>query len=310
MNSIEKEISEIKMLAKAKDAIILAHFYQREEIQEIADFVGDSLALAKKAVASPFKLVVVCGVKFMAETVKILCPEKKVLYPDEMAGCSLADSCGVEDFLRLKELHKDAITVTYINSSVEIKALSDIICTSSNAKKIIQAIPLGKKIIFSPDKNLGSYLSVVTGRKLITWEGACHVHEKLCIEKTMKLKERYPNAKVLVHPEANSELREMADFVGSTSELILFISSSDASHFLIGTEVGIFTKMNALKGDKKLIPIPIKEPTECACSECEYMKLNTLEKIKDALINESPNVIIDRHIQIAAQNALIEMLKY
>jgi quinolinate synthase len=282
--------AEILKLKKSKNAIILAHYYQVPAIQEIADFVGDSLALSKQAAGTDADIIVFAGVHFMAETAKILNPGKKVLLPDLNAGCSLAESCSAVDFAALRKKHPNHIAVTYINCSAEVKALSDIICTSSNAKKIIESIPANQPVIFAPDRNLGKYLIEVTGRDLLLWDGACIVHEAFSLEKLLSLQKYHPNAKIVAHPESETHILKVADFVGSTAAMIDFVKKDSSDEYIIATEAGILYEMKKAVPNKTLIPVPAKENNTCACSECSYMKLNTLEKLYNCLLLESPEI--------------------
>lgn len=289
----------IVALKKEKNAILLAHYYQSNDIQEIADFVGDSLQLSRKAANTDAEIIVFCGVHFMAETAKLLNPDKKVLIPDLNAGCSLADNCRREDLLQLKAQFPDHKIVTYINCSAEVKAISDLVCTSSNAKKIIQHYPPEQPIIFAPDKNLGKYLEKELNRPLLLWDGACVVHEGFSIQKIIDLKLQHPNALVIAHPESEMHILGLASFIGSTSQLIDFVQNSDNTEFIIATEVGILNKMRSLLPKKTFIPAPTYEDNSCACGECAYMKVNTLSKVYHCLENESPEIILD--VQIAKQ---------
>jgi quinolinate synthase len=302
-------ISEINRLRKEKNAVILAHYYQESDIQDIADFVGDSLELSKKAAQTNAELIVFAGVHFMAETAKILNPTKKVVLPDLKAGCSLADGCPPEEFKPFKEKHPDHVVVTYINCSAEIKALSDYVCTSSNARKIIDAIPLDQPIIFAPDKNLGKYLIKETGRDMLLWEGSCIVHEAFSIEKLLNLHIEYPNAKIAAHPESQSHVLKVADYIGSTSGILNYIKTSEADTFIVATEAGILHKMALENPDKTLIPAPVEEDNTCACSECGFMKMNTLEKLYRCLSDETPEVQVDEALRIKALAPIERMLK-
>ncbi|WP_304517108.1 quinolinate synthase NadA [Cecembia rubra] len=305
-NTLHNMITAIK---KEKNAVILAHYYQSPEIQEVADFVGDSLELSRKAMETDSSIIVFAGVHFMGETAKIINPKKKVLIPDLGAGCSLSDSCTPEAFKREKALNPDHVFVTYINCSAEVKAMSDIICTSSNAEKIIDSIPKTKKIYFSPDKNLGKYLVAKTGRDIKLWNGSCVVHEAFSLEKVMDLMVLYPNAKILVHPEADSPLLKIADYIGSTSGMIRFVQEDESNEFLIGTESGIIHQMAKKAPEKVLIPIPIAEDNTCACSECAFMKVNTLQKLYNCLLYENPEIVLDPNIQQEALHPLMRMLE-
>ncbi|MCX6185815.1 MAG: quinolinate synthase NadA [Bacteroidetes bacterium] len=295
---------EILALKETKNAVILAHYYQEEAIQEIADFVGDSLALSKKAANTDADIIVFAGVHFMAETAKILNPNKKVLLPDLEAGCSLAESCTATDFKAFREKHPNHIAITYINCSADVKTLSDIICTSSNAKKIIESIPKEQAIIFAPDRNLGKYLASETGRELLLWDGACVVHEAFSFEKLLALHKKHPNSKIIAHPESESHILKVANFIGSTLAMIEFVKKDPCNEFLIATEVGILHKMMQEVPNKTLIPVPSKEDNTCACSECAYMKVNTMEKLYKCLLNESPEIILSDNV---IQKAIIPL---
>ncbi len=299
---------EIRELAKLKNALILAHYYQEKEIQEVADFVGDSLDLSRKAKEAGQDIIVFSGVKFMAETAKILNPEKLVLLPDLSAGCSLADNCPPDEFKKFIAAHPDHIVVTYINCSAEIKAMSDVICTSSNAESIIANIPANKKIIFAPDANLGKYLIEKTGRDLVLWNGACIVHEAFSVDKLIHLmKEHFP-AEVIAHPESETHILKIAEFVGSTRKMIDYVKKSPVKNFIIATEAGILYQMQKEAPDKILIAAPTHEDNTCACSECAYMKVNTLQKLYNCLKNETPAINIEKEILIKAKVPLDKML--
>ncbi len=300
--------NQIQELKKKKNAVILAHYYQDDSIQEIADFLGDSLYLAQQAARVKEDIIVFAGVHFMAETAKIINPEKKVLLPDLKAGCSLADSCSPNDFAIFKAKYPDAVVVSYINCSAEIKTLSDLVCTSTNAKKIIESIPLKKEIIFAPDKNLGAYLSKETGRKMILWEGSCVVHEAFSFDKILDLIKKYPNAKFIAHPESKSTILEIANFIGSTSALLNFVQNDNASQYIVATEVGILHQMQKYCPEKIFIPAPIDDDT-CACSECAYMKMNTLEKLYNCLAFEKPEIKMNTDIINAAQIPIKRMIE-
>jgi len=299
---------EIAKLKKSKRAIVLAHYYQRPEIQDVADCVGDSLALAKHAASTEADIIVFAGVHFMAETAKILNPVKKVLLPDMAAGCSLADSCTPEAFSRFRNKHPGHIAVTYINCSAAIKALSDIICTSSNARAIIESIPTQQPILFAPDRNLGKYLASQTGRNLLVWDGACTVHEAFSFQKIIGLKFKHPQAEIVAHPESDTSIINLAHFVGSTSAMINYIRKSNCSEFLVATEAGIMHQLTKEAPGKKLIPVPAKEENNCACSECAYMKFNTLEKLYYCLLNETPEIKIEPDLVKKALKPLKKML--
>lgn len=296
----------IEILKKEKNAIILAHYYQEPDIQDIADYIGDSLGLAQKAESTDADIIVFAGVHFMAETAKILNPNKKVLLPDLNAGCSLSDSCPPELFEVFKEKHPDHIVVTYINCSAGMKALSDIICTSSNAKAIIDSLPLDQKIIFAPDRNLGAWINKQTGRDMLLWNGACMVHELFSLEKITRLKVRHPEAKLIAHPECEEPVLRLADFIGSTSQLLSFIVSDPADSFIVATEAGILHKMQQQAPLKTLIPAP--PDNSCACNDCPHMKLNTLEKLYLCLKNEVPEILMEESLRLAARKPIDRMM--
>ncbi|MCM1290418.1 MAG: quinolinate synthase NadA [Bacteroides sp.] len=298
---------EILKLKKEKNAVILAHYYQRGEIQDVADFIGDSLALARIATTLDSPVIVLCGVHFMGETCKILCPDKKVIVPDLSAGCSLADSCKAEDFEKFIKEHPDHTVISYVNTSAAVKALTDIVVTSSNARKIVDSLPEDENIIFGPDRNLGGYINSVTGRNMLLWDGACHVHEQFSVEKLVKLKKLYPDAKVLAHPECRKPLVMLADKVGSTAALLEFAINSDSKRFIVATESGILHEMQLKCKDKEFIPAPPDDST-CACNECNFMKLNTLEKLYNSLLYEQPVVEVDREIALKAVKPIERML--
>lgn len=303
-----EHIAGINKLRKDKNAIILAHYYQTGDIQDIADFVGDSLALSQKAAANTADIILFAGVKFMAETAKILAPEKKVLLPDLNAGCSLADSCNADDFKKFLDENPGRTVVTYVNTSAEIKALSDIICTSSNAVQIVESLPADEKIIFAPDRNLGNYVLNKTGRDIIVWNGACHVHEEFSLEAIINLRKENPDAKVIVHPECELPVRMVADFIGSTSALLAYSRDDKASTFIIATEAGIIHQMQKANPHKHYIPVPPKDST-CGCSECNFMKLISIEKILRCLENESPEIILDNDIIEKAGKPIHRMME-
>lgn len=305
----EKELrEEIALLKKEKNALIMAHYYQRDEIQEIADFIGDSLALARKAAQTDADVIMMCGVQFMGETAKILCPDKKVLVPDTAAGCSLADSCDPEEFRRFIEAHPGYTVVSYVNTSAAVKALTDIVVTSGNARKVIDSLPKDEKIIFGPDKNLGGYINSVTGREMLLWPGACHVHDRFSLQGIMDMKKEHPGAKVLVHPECRKPLQMIADKVGSTAALLEFAANDEASEFIVVTESGILFEMRRKCPEKTFLPAPA-EDSECQCNECDYMKLNTLEKVYKALRDEKPEVIVDPELAEKALRPIKRMLE-
>lgn len=304
-------ISEINQLRKEKHAVIMAHYYQPEAVQQIADFIGDSLALAQQARKTDAEIIVLCGVHFMGETAKIICPDKKVLIPDMAAGCSLADSCKAEDLRKFKAEHPGYKVISYVNTSAEVKALTDICVTSSNAEKIIRMLPEDEKIIFGPDYNLGSYINKVTGREMLLWNGACHVHEKFSVEALIQLKKTHPEAKVLAHPECKGSLLVLADVVGSTQALLNYAIRSDAKEYIVATEAGILFEMRKACPDKTFIPLP-PETTEgvgCSCNECNYMRLSSLEKIYNVLKNETNEIFVDKEIASQALGCIDRMLE-
>jgi quinolinate synthase len=300
-------ISDITKLKREKNAIILAHYYQTGDIQDIADFVGDSLALAQKAAANDADIILFAGVKFMAETAKILSPEKKVLLPDMAAGCSLSDSCNPDEFRIFLKNNPGRTVITYVNTSAEVKAMSDIICTSSNAIAIVESLPESEKIIFAPDRNLGNYILNKTGRDMLIWNGACHVHEEFSLEGIIKLQEKFPEAKLIVHPECVLPIRLVADFIGSTSSLLSFIKSDSANMYIIATEPGIIHQMIKARPEKNFIPAPPRDST-CACSECNFMKLITVKKIYECLLNEKPEIILEEELILKAVKPIKRML--
>jgi quinolinate synthase len=300
---------EINRLRKEKNVIILAHYYQDENIQDIADFVGDSLELARKAAETEADIIVFAGVYFMAETAKILNPHKKVLLPDLLAGCSLADNCLPNDFAAFKAKYPNHKVVTYINTSAEIKAMSDYVCTSSNSEKIIRSIPEDQPLIFAPDKNLGSYLNKVTGRNMVLWEGSCIVHEAFSLEKLIELVVDHPGAKIVAHPESEDAVLRIAHCIGSTSQMRNYIKNSPAETFIVATEVGILHQLSKEVPTKKLIPAPSQEDNSCACSECAFMKLNTLEKVYRCLRDEKPEVNVESALAIEALKPIEKMLQ-
>lgn len=298
---------EIEKLKKEKNAIILAHFYQEPDIQDIADYIGDSLGLAQKAQSTDADMIVFAGVHFMAETAKILNPSKKVLLPDLNAGCSLADSAPKDLFKAFKEKHSDHLVISYINCSADIKALSDIICTSSNAEAIINSVPADQPILFAPDKNLGAYLNKKTGRNMLLWNGACMVHEIFSLEKITKLKIRHPEAQVLAHPECEEAILRISDYVGSTTQILKYSVASDCNSFIVATETGILHQMQKDAPNKTFIPAP---PTNnCACNDCPHMKLNTLEKLYLCMKYEQPEILMDENLRIASKKPIDRMLE-
>lgn len=301
-------ISEINRMKKEKNVIILAHYYQTSDIQDIADFVGDSLALSQKAAANDADIILFAGVKFMAETAKILSPEKKVLIPDLNAGCSLADSCKGPDFKKFIDEHPGRTIVTYVNTNTDIKTLSDIVCTSSNAVQIIESLPPEERIIFAPDRNLGNYILNKTGRDIVIWNGSCHVHEEFSLEAILRIKEEHSDAKIIVHPECELPVRMVADFIGSTSALINFTKWDKSNSYIVATEPGIIHQMKRENPLKSFFPAPPKDST-CGCSECNFMKLITMEKIYQCLSTESPEISIDKDVIEMAKRPIIRMLE-
>jgi len=299
-------IEKINQLRKEKNAIILAHFYQVPEIQDIADFIGDSLGLSQEAYNTNAKIIVFAGVHFMAETAKILNPSKKVLLPDLEAGCSLADSCPAGEFMKVKEKHPGHIVISYINCSAEVKALSDVICTSSNAVKIVESFPKEQKIIFAPDKNLGNYVNMMTGRDMVLWEGSCEVHDVIKTEAIINLKSNHPGAKLIAHPECKAVILQMADFIGSTTALLNYTKKEPAKEFIVATETGILHQMQKSSPDKKFYVVPADET--CSCNDCPYMKLNTLPKLLNCLKNESPEIRISDELMDKARKPILRML--
>ena len=304
---------QIRELAKQKNAIILAHYYQRAEIQDVADFIGDSLALAQKAAQTDADILVMCGVHFMAETAKILCPNKKVLIPDPTAGCSLADSCKAEDLAAWKAQHPDYQVVSYVNTSAAVKALTDVVVTSSNALKIVNHLPEDAKILFGPDQNLGAYINSVTGREMALWNGCCHVHSRFSVEALINLKQQYPQAKVLAHPECKQIILNLADVIGSTQAILNYVKQHPAEKdFIVVTESGILHEMRKACPEANLIPVPpeVTEGVGCSCNECEYMRQNTLQKLYDCLLNESNEVIVPADIAEQAVQPIQKMLAW
>ena len=304
-------IDKIRTLAREKNAVIFAHYYTYPEIQEIADFIGDSLALAQQATRVQANILVMCGVHFMGETMKILCPDKKVLIPDMNAGCSLADSCKAADLAAFKSQHPDHLVVSYVNTTAEVKALTDIVVTSSNAKKIVDQLPKDAKIIFGPDHNLGSYINSVTGRNMLLWNGACHVHSRFSLEALLQLKKENPGVEVLAHPECKASILAQSDVIGSTKALLEHTIQSPAKRFIIATESGILFEMKRACPDKEFIPVPpeMTEGVGCSCNECEYMRMNTLEKVYNCLLNESPEITFADEIAQKAITSIQRMLQ-
>lgn len=305
---LESLKAEIEKLKKEKRAVILAHYYQQGDIQDVADYIGDSLALAQIARKLKEPVIVMCGVYFMGETAKILCPDKTVLIPDASAGCSLADSCEAGAFEEFINEHPDHTVVSYVNTSAAVKALTDVVVTSSNAKKIIDTFPKDEKIIFGPDRNLGGYINSLTGRKMLLWNGACHVHEQFSVEKLIELKKEHPGAKVLAHPECKKALILLADKVGSTAALLYFARTDDCKEFIVATESGILHQMQIKCPGKSFIPLPPVDST-CGCNDCSFMKLNTMEKLRDCLRDGKPEVTVDPEIAEQALRPINRMLQ-
>lgn len=303
-------IEEINKLRKEKNAVIMAHYYQESDIQDIADNVGDSLALAQWAAKTDADIIVLCGVHFMGETAKILSPGKKVLIPDENAGCSLADSCPADEFETFVKKHPDYTVISYVNTSAAVKALTDIVVTSTNAKKIVDQLPKDEKIIFGPDKNLGDYINSVTDREMLLWNGACHVHEQFSVEKLLKLKEENPDAEIVAHPECKNVILKLADYIGSTKGILNYVTHSDKNKFLVVTESGILHQMQKDNPEKTFIPVPPEfEGKTCMCNECNYMRLNTLEKLYLCLRDEKPEIKVSEKIRKLAVKPIIRMLE-
>jgi len=301
-------ISEINRLKKEKNAVIMAHYYQEYDIQDIADFIGDSLALAQEAAKTKADIIVVCGVHFMGETAKILSPGKKVLIPDVKAGCSLAESCPAEAFEKFIKEHPNHKVISYVNTTAAVKALTDIVVTSTNAVAIVESFPKEEKLIFGPDRNLGNYINSLTGRNMVLWDGACHVHEQFSLEKLIELKKLHPTAKVLAHPECKQVVLMLADFIGSTASLLKYVQRSDNEEYIVATESGIIHQMVKSCPDKKFIPAPPNDST-CGCNECSFMRLNTLEKLYNCIKNEYPAIEIAEEIRIKAEKPILKMLE-
>ncbi|MCG9791259.1 quinolinate synthase NadA [Flavobacterium algicola] len=305
-----KDLKEkILALKKEKNAVILAHYYQESDIQDVADYVGDSLGLSQEAVKAEADIIVFAGVHFMAETAKILNPSKKVILPDAKAGCSLADGCPPDEFKKFTDAHPDHVVITYVNCSAEVKALTDIVVTSSNAVKIVNSIPKDKPIIFAPDKNLGKYVMEVTGREMLLWDGSCVVHEAFSLEKLLDLYKQHPDAKIIAHPESETHILQTAKYIGSTAGMIDFVKTDSNHKYIVATEAGILHKMQQEVPDKILIPAPAKDDNTCACSECGYMKMNTLQKLYNCLLNESPEVTVPEDIIAKALIPIERMLE-
>lgn len=303
---LAKKITQLK---KEKNAVILAHYYQVGPIQDVADFVGDSLGLSRKAEETDADIIVFAGVHFMGETAKILNPSKKVVIPDMAAGCSLADSCPADDFAAFKAKHPDHLVISYINCTAEIKALTDIICTSSNARQIVDSLPKDQKIIFAPDKNLGQYLVKELGREMVLWDGVCIVHESFDMDKILNLVQENPDAHIIAHPESAPHILEVAEFVGSTTGLLNYVKNSNDKKFIVATEPGILHVMQRENPEKTLIPAPVGDDASCNCQECPYMKLNTMQKLYDCLKNESPEILMEEELRLKALKPIRRMLE-
>lgn len=299
---------EIRRMCREKNAVIMAHYYTDGDIQDIADFVGDSLALAQKAATTDADIIVMCGVHFMGETSKILCPDKKVLVPDLEATCSLAESCPADKFAEFVAEHPGHTVISYVNTTAATKAVTDIVVTSSNARQIVESLPQDTPIIFGPDRNLGGYINSITGRNMLLWDGACHVHEKFSVEKILELKKQYPDAKVLVHPECKGTVVKLADKVGSTAALLKYSINDPAQVFIVATESGILHEMQKSCPEKTFIPAPPSDST-CACNECSYMKLVTMQKLYDCLLNEAPEIHVDAEVAEKAIRPINRMLE-
>ena len=299
---------KILQLKREKNAIILGHYYQKGEIQDIADYVGDSLALAQWAAKTTADIIVMCGVNFMGETAKVLCPDKKVLVPDLEAGCSLADSCPADAFAKFVDEHPGYTVISYVNTTAAVKAVTDVVVTSTNARQIVESFPADEKIIFGPDRNLGNYINSVTGRDMLLWNGACHVHEKFSVQKIADLKAEHPDALILAHPECKGALLKMADVVGSTAALLKYAVKHPENKFIVATESGILHEMQKQCPDTVFIPAPPEDST-CACNECSFMRLNTLEKLYDCLLNETPEITVDPEVSVKAVRPIKRMLE-
>ena len=300
-------VDEIEIMRKEKNAVILAHFYQEGEVQDIADFVGDSLGLSQQAAATEADIILFAGVHFMAETAKILAPEKKVLIPDLQAGCSLADSCPPKEFAAFKKNYPGYTVISYVNTTAEIKALTDIICTSTNALQIVESLPEDEKIIFAPDRNLGNYIKSMTGRDMVIWDGACHVHEEFSLERILEIKKEYPEAQIIAHPECEKQILIVADHIGSTTSLLNYTIRDKGKSYIVATESGILHQMRKASPDKHFIPAPPKDST-CACNDCKYMKLISLKKIYNTLKYELPEITLEQDLMDRARGSIVRML--
>ncbi len=301
-------VEEIKLMRKEKNAVILAHFYQEGDIQDIADFVGDSLGLSQQAAATKADIILFAGVHFMAETAKILAPDKKVLIPDLQAGCSLAESCPPDKFAEFKKKHPGHTVISYVNTTAEIKSMTDIVCTSTNALQIVKSLPEAEKIIFAPDRNLGNYIRSVTGREMVIWDGACHVHEEFSLERMLELKKENADAQIIAHPECEKPILIVADHIGSTTSLLNFTIKDKGSKFIVATESGILHQMRKASPDKIFIPAPPKDST-CACNDCKYMKLISLKKIYNTLKYELPEITLEQDLMDQARGSISRMLE-
>ena len=305
MDNLREEIEKLK---KEKNAVVLGHYYQRGDIQDVADFVGDSLALAQWAAKTEADIIVMCGVHVMGETAKVLCPDKKVLVPDLAAGCSLADSCPADEFERFVKAHPGYTVISYVNTTAAVKALTDVVVTSTNARQIVESFPQDEKIIFGPDRNLGSYINAVTGRNMLLWNGACHVHEQFSVEKIVEIKREHPDALILAHPECKSAVLKLADVVGSTAALLKYAVKHPEQSYIVATESGILHEMRKQCPNTVFIPAPPADST-CACNECSYMRLNTLEKLRDCLRDETPEITVDPAVAVRAVKPIERMLE-
>ena len=305
MNNLVEAINRLK---KEKNALIMGHYYQRSEIQEIADYIGDSLALAQQAAKTEADIIVMCGVHFMGETAKVLCPEKKVLVPDMAAGCSLADSCPADKFEAFVKAHPGYTVISYVNTTAAVKALTDVVVTSTNARQIVESFPKEEKIIFGPDRNLGSYINSVTGRNMLIWDGACHVHEQFSVEKMVEIKKQYPRAVILAHPECKGAVLKLADVVGSTAALLKYAVAHPEKEYIVATEAGILHEMRKKCPQTTFIPAPPMDST-CGCNECNFMRLNTMEKLYNCLKDETPEITVDPAIAEKAVRPIRRMLE-
>ena len=300
-------VEEIKLMRRQKNAVILAHFYQDGEVQDIADFVGDSLGLSQQAAATKADIILFAGVHFMAETAKILAPQKKVLIPDLLAGCSLADSCPPDEFAEFKKKYPEHTVISYVNTTAEIKALSDIVCTSTNALQIVQSLPETEKIIFAPDRNLGNYIRSMTGREMVIWDGACHVHEEFSLERILEIKKEYPDAQIIAHPECEKQILIVADHIGSTTSLLNYTIKDSGKSYIVATESGILHQMRKASPHNNFIPAPPNDST-CACNDCKYMKLISLKKIYNTLKYELPEITLEQDLMDRARGSIVRML--